>query len=174
MQLELKITEPQPILLDTVMITANTVTVVSSGCSTSFCNERRIPFISVDDLINKYKSTIKLAKSKGIKVSYQKKPLSTLKRIKGLSGKLPAEFDEYNAVFDKLVTAWGEKVEKGIYTGYCDDNELKSISTIAHKLSRYTHRNTAMGQAIDILSSLNDACYFIQNSNPESEAWIRI
>jgi hypothetical protein len=174
MQVELNINQAQPIKLDTVVVTKNRIHISSSDACTTFCDQSRIPTINIDDLVDKYKLVIRLAKKKNIKVSYYRKPMTTKAHIESLRNDYPIQMAAFNAIFDELVAAWEQKAPKGMFSGYGDDDEYNAAVKIAHKLNPlYTH-SSVIGQVQDIESSLNNLLFFIERNdgNGNAKIWL--
>jgi hypothetical protein len=174
MQIELNVSEAQSIKLDTVIVTKDVIQVSSSDACTTFCSQSRIPTFDIDELSDKYKRVIRLAKQKGIKVNYHRKPMTTKSHIESLRKDYPTQMATYNAIFDELVAAWEQKAPKGMFSGYGDDDEYNAAVKIAHKLNPLHTRSSVIGQAQGIQSSLNDFLLLVEqnNSNGNSTIWL--
>ena len=120
---------------------------ITSDC-TIFANCSRLPEININDILDKHKEIVKIAKQKGIKVSYKNKSKKTLMEHKDL---YLQEVKQRNQIFDTLKNKWKSKLKKGLYCGLSDDEEYHELSELDRQLQRYGYRSTS----ISIVSEIN-------------------
>ena len=130
--------------------------------STIFIDEKRIYTIDLDRLMELYKKTIKLAKIQGIKISYKNRYKT---KILDLKNDYIIQSNIYNELFSNLVFLCDLKIKKGIFTGYCDDQELDQIFKIKNKIVSMNYRSCVISQINDIKMRIVDLFDKLERDN---------
>lgn len=142
----------QPIVMSKVIINDRQLTVVSDSCSTCFVEHYSIN----DELLNTlelYKKVIKQSGKQGVKVRYKH---GTKRLLTENKDDLVNELNCYRRIYNELCELWRAKLEKGVFSGYCDDTELDSMTRLSHKLTAMNYHGTPIGRAKDINYRLSE------------------
>lgn len=130
--------------------------------STIFIDEKRLPTIDLDRLIDLYKKTIKLAKAQNIKISYKNKYKAKILELKSDYIK---QSEIYHGLFFNLVFLCDLKVKNGIFSGYCDDPELIAIYKVRNKIVSMNYRSCVISQVNEIKNILVDLYSELERGN---------
>ena len=123
---------------------------IKIDCShTCFCNIVRIKYISINDTLEKHKELVRLAKVKGCKISYKNRYKKTLLELK--EG-YELEYKNYNDTFNTLKMLWQQKLKKGIFYGYGNDEEYQKISEVYCRIQKFNN----IRNPINIVNSINN------------------
>lgn len=144
------IMENNRIELRTIIILENKIKIDTDD--TSYCNYIKREFIDVKALIKKHTDLVRLAKSKGCKVSYKNGYKKTLMELKEQYNK---EYKEYSDTFNLLKELWIKKLEKGLYAPTSEDKELNVISGLDISIQKTININNVMEKVQTINSKIN-------------------
>ena len=136
--------------------------IVVTGGSTSFVNMGLMPEHCPNDLMVKRETIMKLAKSKGIKISFKAK---TKKEIQDLAPTYKSNYERYYATFSLLRALWQTKVSKGISVKHGDDKELGNIIAINRKVESMFGSNTPLSDLHAVAVRLERLYKEIKNNN---------
>ncbi len=142
----------QKIELEHVEINAKFIHV--SGSSTTFINETFQNEINTRLLLGKINKLANICKEKGIKLKGKQKAASL---VRSLEEEYSEDYRVYFLLYQQLKELAKEKVEKGIYVGFSDDEELNEISEVRNSIWKMWHRSTALSQ-IQALNHRIDEC----------------
>lgn len=149
--------------LDRVVIDDNQIVV--NGASTSFVNVGFMPEQCIKSLAERRKKILKLAKSKGIKVSFKSK---TKQAIEENQDSYKDSYESYKAHFHLLKCLWETKVKKGIPVGSSTDQEINVMSRLSNKIESMWRRSTDLDVINDVAIRIRRLEELI-NSNDEVE-----
>lgn len=135
------------IIIKTIIITKNRIKINTDD--TSYCNYTKREFIDVKALIKNHTDLVRLAKSKGCKVSYKNGYKKTLMELKEQYNK---EYKEYNDTFNLLMKMWIEKLKNGLYAPTSEDKELDVI----HELDIAIQRTININNVMERVQAIND------------------
>lgn len=141
---------------------------ITSDC-TMFANWSRLEELNINDILNKYKQVIKAAKQKNIKISYKHKTKQILTENKDL---YTQEVKQRNQVFDTLKNKWELKLQKGIYSGYIDDEEMKELSELDCQLQKYVYRSCVLSIIGELNYRLDQLLNRVLTNNDIEKIWL--
>jgi hypothetical protein len=124
-----------------------------SSPSTSWFNETLADKIDFKDLLDRYTSTMKFAKDKGVKIIYK---YGTKKKIKAVQDSYEQEYLSYAQDFAILKEQVQQKVTKGFYTPTSDDTELNAIYTLRNSIMAYFYGNRPLSAARALKSTIEE------------------
>ena len=142
--------ERKRIELDIVIINDQNIEVISSASSTSFVGMRPID-LNVQALLAQYKRVVRLAKKMGAKITYQNRYKHFLTTNEAL---IESHLHQHAKLFEELKQGWLQKVKTGIFSGYCDDEELSRLKSIEYRMLPLQYTNTPLGKAQSIKNRL--------------------
>ena len=119
---------------------------------TLYVNETR-KYVSLSETLNLYKEVLKIAKQKGIKVSYSnhyKKQLTDLTALYNESIELS------HRIFDKLVEVAYVIENRKIHLGSRDDIRLNELSKIKYEYEKLFYSSATLGRILNIQYQLQD------------------
>ena len=111
--------------------------------STIFIKIVRKKAIDVNQLEKDIKEIRKICKERKIIFS-QKNGL--YKFFKDNKNNYLEETKKVDKLFDELLNGWQEKVQKGIYPGYSEDEELNNLSKIEWQIDKFYYAGTTISQ----------------------------
>ena len=140
------------IQLDHLEISNDQVIII--GSSTAFANETRFKFTTPEVLSKTLSETLKLARSKGIKVCNQK---ATRLALSTLALTTPVKIEEYNALFDQCIAFWTPRVdlENKTISNYIYD-ECKEGYEIRNQMMAMFHRNRPLDELCNVSRRINE------------------
>lgn len=151
----------EKIVMKTIIITKDRIKIDTDD--TSYCNYTRREFINIKDLIKKHTELVRLAKSKGCKVSYKNGYKKTLMELKEQYNK---EYKEYSDTFNLLMKMWIEKLKNGLYAPTSEDKELDVI----HELDIAIQRTININNVMERVQAINDKIeHYIEELENDTE-----
>jgi len=111
--------------------------------STIFISTVRGKTIDISKLDKDIKELRKICKERKIIFS-QKNGL--YKFFKENQNKYLEDMKEVNKLFDCLINGWQEKVKKGIYPGYSNDEDIDKLEKIKWKIDEFYYAGTAISK----------------------------
>ncbi|MFS1428208.1 hypothetical protein LMH73_013870 [Vibrio splendidus] len=149
-------------------ITADFVYVTSNETATSYSYIRRHEFLSAKETIALFKATIKIARTKGVKVQGQKKICDQLTE---LAMNTPLLIQQYNKLFDTVRDFWTSYTDMDSKTipNY-DNNVIEPIYDVRNKLMAMTYRNAPLGILMQLNSTIQEMNETVKELDSSNES----
>ncbi|WP_341323433.1 hypothetical protein NSQ62_08135 [Solibacillus sp. FSL H8-0523] len=159
-------TSRERIVLNEEIVTNNLIKV--STDHTGYANYERVAKLDIAEILKLHTEIAKIAKSKGVKVSYKNKTKSKLLEIKK-NGTYEAAYELYTQRFDQLVQLWRVKLEEGLYMGTRDDVILENhITPLQHAITAMFYRSEVMSIVAELKYRLKELHRELLDENPNS------
>ena len=140
--------------------------IVITGGGTSFISMGLMPKYDLKDLKKQRARVARLAKEKGIKISYKGK---TKQAIENSMDTYQVAYLEYYTGFHLLKALWTTKAQKGIYVGFSEDKDLKAISQANQKVNALWNTGSVLGIVHSVAVRLRDLEREVNNTTNFSQ-----
>ena len=110
-------------------------------------------YVSLSETLDLYKEVLKIAKQKGIKVSYSN---HYKKQLTDLTDSYNELIESSHRIFDELVDVADIIENRKIHAGSCDDIRLNELSKIKHEYEKLFYHSATLGKILDIQYRLQD------------------
>lgn len=141
----------RPVIETTYRITDNEVYVVSEKGCTSYANIHKLERILKEDVLNLYSEVIKMAKAKGVKISYKN---HYKRKINENWERYRDELIYYNDVFDKTRDKFKEVEKRGLHSGTTDDIVLREALDLRNEYIKCYWRTSTLSLIHGIYNDL--------------------
>jgi len=148
-------------LLDVKFRITDTEVYVASE-HTGYANMRKLERLLKEDILKLYSEIIKMAKSRGIKVSYKN---HYKKFIEENWNSYRDELKHYNEIFGKAREKFLEVQKRGLHSGTSDDIVLKEALDLRNEFEKCYWRTSKVSQMSELYVKLNNYHRELQSSN---------
>ena len=144
------------------IVTNNLISVTSSH--TSYANQRRQSFATIEQVQAMVKSLKVIAKNKDIKL----KGIATLlKSLTAISEEATEQYVTYNGLFDEFFSFWNNvSLENGIEASFASD--LDHTYDLRNKIDACLRRSTVLSRYISAVASLEKLLVDIDTADTET------
>lgn len=147
-------TSRERIVLRNEIVTVDKILVDAVG--TVYANLTKEKEVDIAGLLKTYDRITKLAKAKGVKISYKNKTKTKLQELQK-GGKYKNTYKEYEEKFNRLGSLWKEKLKIGLYMGTSDDEMLnKEIIPLKWEIEAMFRRSETLSVAATLEYELNN------------------
>lgn len=150
---------------------ANEKEIHVTGSSTSFTYLQFFEKPCLEEMVNEFKQLIRNAKAKSINIKFNHPDLTSKSQkqyvnlILSHQEELDKDYADYQAKYSKLLELWKAKLQKGIYVGHSDDEELTEIYNLRNDIVSMFYRSRVFSKIQELNTTMRDHAYLVNSTD---------